>query len=91
MLKLEIKMVFFWFLSCYKGIHTHTHTHTHIYLQCLVKLWWGLPSGVVVKNLPASAGDTVDTGSIPESGKSPGGGNGTYQYSCLENPMDRGA
>jgi len=43
----------------------------------------------VVKNLPANAGDV---GSIPGSGKSPGGGNGNpLEYSCLENPMDRGA
>ena len=41
---------------------------------------------------PASAGDTRDMGSIPGSGRSPGGGNGNpLQYSCLENPMDRGA
>ena len=41
-----------------------------------------------VKNPPANA----ETGSLPESGKSPGGGNGyPLQYSCLENPMDRGA
>jgi len=45
----------------------------------------------VVKNLPANAGDARDTGSIPESGRSPGVGNGNpLQYSCLENPMDRG-
>ena len=38
------------------------------------------------------AGDTGDLGSIPESGRSPGEGNGNpLQYSCLENPMDRGA
>ena len=42
----------------------------------------------MVKNLRTKA---EDTGSIPESGKSPGGGNGIpLQYSCLENPMDRG-
>ena len=47
---------------------------------------------LVVKNLPASAGDVRDVGSIPGSGKSPGGGNGNPpQYSCLENPMDKGA
>ena len=46
----------------------------------------------VVKNLPTSAGDTRDTGLIPASGRSPGGGNGNpLQYSCLGNPMDRGA
>ena len=43
----------------------------------------------MVKNLPANAGDA---GSIPGSGRSPGGGNGNpFQYSCLENSMDRGA
>ena len=42
----------------------------------------------MVKNPPANAGDV---GSIPGSGKSPGGGNGNpFQYSCLGNPMDRG-
>ena len=46
----------------------------------------------MVKNLPASAGDVRDTGSIPGSGKYPGGGHGSFlQYPCLENPMDRGA
>ena len=45
----------------------------------------------VVKNLPANAGDIRDMGSIPASGRSPGGGHGNpLQYSCLENPMDRG-
>ena len=51
----------------------------------------GFPGGSVVKNLPANAGDTRDVGSIPGSGRSPGVGNGNLlQYSCLENPMDRG-
>ena len=47
---------------------------------------------LVIKNPPDSAGDIRDTGSIPPSGRSPGGGNGNpLQSSCLENPMDRGA
>ena len=47
---------------------------------------------LVVENLPANAGDTEDSGSIPGSGKSPGGGHGKpLQYSCLENPLHRGA
>ena len=47
---------------------------------------------LVVKNLPASAGDIRDEGSIPASGRSPGGGHGSpLQYSGLENPVDRGA
>ena len=49
----------------------------------------GFPGGPVVKNPPASAGDAD---SIPGSGRSPGVGNGNpLQYSCLGNPMDRGA
>ena len=45
---------------------------------------------LVIKNLPANAGDVRDTGSTPESGRSPGGGHGNpLQYSCLEKPMDR--
>ena len=47
---------------------------------------------LVVKNPPANFGDIKDMGSIPGSGRSPGGGHGNpLQYSCLENPMDRGA
>ena len=46
----------------------------------------------MVKHLPAKAGDTTDEGSIPGSGRSPGGGDRSpLQCSCLENPTDRGA
>ena len=46
----------------------------------------------VVKNPPANARDRREAGSVPGSGRSPGGGNGNpLQYSCLENLMDRGA
>ena len=46
----------------------------------------------LVRNLPASAGGVRDVSSIPGSGRSPGGGNGNpLQYSCLGNPLDRGA
>ena len=49
----------------------------------------GFPGGSVVKNLPANAGDV---GLIPELGRSLGEGNDNpLQYSCLEDPMDRGA
>ena len=49
----------------------------------------GFPGGSVVKNPPANSGDA---GSIPASGSSPGEGNGNpLQYSCLGNPVDRGA
>ena len=47
---------------------------------------------LVVKNLPANAGDVRDTGSVSGLGRFVGGGRGNpLQYSCLENPMDRGA
>ena len=48
----------------------------------------GLPGSSVVKNPPSNVGEI---GSIPGFGRSPGEGNGNpLQYSCLENPMDRG-
>ena len=56
----------------------------------------GTPSGafqvaLVVRNLLANASDVRDVGSIPGSGRSPGGGHGhPLQHSGLENPMDRG-
>ena len=51
--------------------------------------WKAYPVGSVVKNPPANAGDVV---SIPGWRRSLGEGNGnSLQYSCLENPMDRGA
>ena len=65
--------------------------------------WWGVISRWVtlgtasqvtqwVKNLPAGAGDTRDVGSVPGSGRSPGGGDGNpFEYSCLENPINKGA
>ena len=46
---------------------------------------------LVVKNLPANAGDERDVGPVPGLGRSPGGGNGnSLHYSCLEDPIDRG-
>ena len=46
----------------------------------------------MVKNPPANAGDPGDERLIPGSGRSPGGGNSNpFQYSCLENPVERGA
>ena len=46
---------------------------------------------LVVKNLPVSVGDVTDAGLIPGLGRFPGRGHGNpLQYSCLENPMDRG-
>ena len=53
---------------------------------------WASQAALVVKNLQNNAGDIRDVGQIPGWGRSPGGGNGNQlQYSCLENPMNRGA
>ena len=59
-----------------------------------VQIWQcvGFPGGSMVMNLPANAGATGDMHSVPGSGRSPGGRNGSpLQYSCLENSMDREA
>jgi len=54
--------------------------------------FWASQMALVVKNMPANAGDIRDVGSIPGSGRSPGGGHGNpFQYFCLEKSMDRGA
>ena len=53
---------------------------------------WASQVALVVKNLPANAGDMRDAGLSPGSGRFPGGGHGNpLQYSSLENSMDRGA
>ena len=63
-----------------------SHTHTHKQMDR------ASPVARRVKNLPANAGDLGDTGLTPESGRSPGEGNGTLlQYSRLGNLMDIGA
>ena len=61
---------------------------------CFLSLYFRQAAQVVlvVKTLPANAGDTRDVGLIPGSERSPKGEHGNpLQYSCLENPMDRGA
>ena len=65
--------------------------HVLTILNLLMTLWTSQVA-LVVKNPPASAGDTRDMGSIPGSGRSARVGNGnSLQYSCLENSMDRGS
>ena len=57
----------------------------------MIQCPWGFPGATGVKNLPVNAGDVRDMGLTPGLGRSPGGGHGNpFQYSCLENPMDRG-
>ena len=54
--------------------------------------WASQVAGAVAKSPPANAGRTGGAGSIPGWGRSPGEGNGSpFQYSCLENSIDRGA
>ena len=69
----------------FPGKSTGVGCHKHHYYYVA----WGFPGDAVVNNLPTNAGDV---GSIPGSGRSLGAGNyNPFQYSCLENPMDRGA
>ena len=68
--------------------HLHIYLNTYVYVSSL----GASPVALVVKNLSDNAGDIRDLGSIPGSGRFPGGGHGNpLQYSCLKNPMDRGA
>ena len=63
-----------------------------LYLHHYICFFWTSQVVWVVKNTPANAEDIRDVGLIPGSGRSPGGEHGNpLQYSCLENPMDRGA
>ena len=78
----------------YSPVHFFGDTHYLNFFNHLLKTEVYLTNGAclvaqLVTNLPANGGDTV---SIPGSGRFPGEGNGSpLQYSCLENPMDRGA
>ena len=69
--------------SCWKDILPIVSTCCHISHQVSQVV-------LVLKNLPANAGDVRDVVLIPRSGRSPGGGSGNPLYSCLENLMDRG-
>ena len=72
--------------------HKESDTIERLMLSHFHPKTWGFPDGSVIKNLPANAGDASDMGSVPESGRFTGRGNGNpFQYSCLENFMERGA
>ena len=82
-----------WFISLSiklsSSIHAVAKNKISFFLRLSNSPYRELPGGSVVENLPVNAGDA---GSIPRSGRSPGEGNGNpVQYSCLENPTDRGA
>ena len=81
---LYIYTIYIYSLSLYIYIYTYIYIYIHTYFQVVL----------VVKNLSANAGELRDMGSIPGLGRFPGEGEGNgkpLQYSCLENPMDRGA
>ena len=64
---------------------------SHTCFHCTMMLPSKNKVTLVVKNLPANVGDIRDAGSIPGSRRSPGRGkDNKLQYSCLENPIDRG-
>ena len=70
-----------------------SRAHNVLYKDCILipstPSKWGFPGGSIVKNLPAISGDMC---LVPELERPLGGGRGNpLQYSCLENPMDRGA
>ena len=82
------------------SIYTYVciHIYIHIYIWGLREngyiytYGWTYQVALLVKNLPANAVDIRDVGTIPGLGRYPRGGHGyPLQYSCLENPMDRGA
>ena len=66
--------------------------NNYICIYCYIFYLLCFPMAQEVKNFPANAGDTGNSSSVPELGRSPGEGNGyPLQYSCLENPTDGGA
>ena len=80
-------------IPCVLGTHIYSVVGCDFMKMSVRSNWWivlSLLGGTVVKNLPASAGERVDTSLIPGSGRSSGVGNGNpLQCFCLENFMDR--
>jgi len=94
--RLLIRPLFLLFLILLDGFFHHfmeAKTEAQIICRVLYRiiLGSGLPRWLSSKESACNAEDTGNMGSIPGSGRSPGGGHGNpLQYSCLENPMDRG-
>ena len=73
-------------------INSLTMAENTQFLSLQVREPLGFPCGAVARNPPANAADTRDAGSTPGLGRSPGVGNSNLlQFSCLKNPLDRGA
>ena len=74
-------------INCFSCLKYEDWSKSHNLLLVECEIWW-----LKRKESACNAGDTGDVGSISGLGRSPGGGDGnTLQYSCLENPLDRGA
>ena len=84
-----------YFLGMYLSVSDILTCSCFIYcilIEIYLTLFRASQVALVVKNMPAGARDVKEAGSIPRSGRSPGGRHGNpLQDSCLENPMDRGA
>ena len=79
------------FSSMYVSVCPCLPDHLNLLIRWLKVSLWALQAALVVKNLLANAGDIRVAGLVPGLGRSPGGRHGNPpQYSCLENPMDRG-
>ena len=78
--------------NLHSGFSSNSRGWERLFIGQLVPFSSAFTGGSVLKNLPANAGVAGDVGSVPVLGRSPGEGNGkSLHYSCLENPMDRGA
>ena len=89
----ECKLLMGLLCTAYKGMILWLPMQRHTKNPPFARPWgaWASQVVLVVKNPSANARDIRDTGLIPGSERSPGGGHGNpFQYSCLENPMDRG-
>ena len=76
-----------WLVHVFLGVQQNQNWKCLILTSC-----YGFPNGSAGKEPACYAGETGDVGSIPKSGRCPGEGNDyTFQYSCLESPMVRGA
>ena len=91
-----------WWIIWINKFHLQENNHSNVcflsYHPYVFPLWIGLhlylgsPGGSVGKEFACNVGDIGDAGLIPGLGRFPGGGHGyPLQYSCMENPMDRGA
>ena len=92
----DVKNVLQLYQNCgYTGIYICKNSSSYMSKICafyyMYTIPWTSQVALVIKILPVNAGDVRDPGSIPGLRRSPGGGHGNpLQYSCLENPIDRG-